>query len=80
MILLREIKKTTINNIVKAIEQKIRARSYQVKQRWLKLKVKKFLALILTFVEVIGKKLVEGLFAPSPHPDLGYKRFVMKAK
>ena len=32
----------------------------------LKLKVKKFLGLILTFVEVTGEKLVGGLFAPPP--------------
>ena len=36
----------------------------------LKLKVKKFLGLILTFVEVTGEKLVGGLFAPPPPPDL----------
>ena len=35
----------------------------------LKLKVKKFLGLILTFVEVTGEKLVGGLFALPP-PDL----------
>ena len=34
----------------------------------LKLKVIKFLGLILTFVEFTGKKLVGGLFAPPPPP------------
>ena len=32
----------------------------------LKLKVRKFLGLILTFVEVTGEKLVEGAFLPPP--------------
>ena len=32
----------------------------------LKLKVRKFWGLILTFVEVTGEKLVGGLFAPPP--------------
>ena len=33
-------------------------------------KVRKFLGLIPSFVEVTGEKLVGGLFAPSPlHPE-----------
>ena len=35
----------------------------------LKLKVRKFWELSPTFVEVTGKKLVGGLFVPSPHPE-----------
>ena len=40
---------------------------HQCRKR-LKLKVRKFLALISTFVEVPGKKLVEGPFCP-PLPE-----------
>ena len=35
----------------------------------LKLKVRKFWELILTFVEVTGDKLIGGLFAPHPPPS-----------
>ena len=38
---------------------------HQCRKR-LKLKVRKFLGLISTFVEVPGKKLVEGPFCPPP--------------
>ena len=35
-------------------------------EKGLKLKVRKFLGLIRTFVEVIGRKLLGGYFVPSP--------------
>ena len=41
---------------------------YTSLSKGLKLKVRKFLGLILTFVEVTGEKLVESLFVPPPHP------------
>ena len=37
--------------------------------RGLKLKVRKFLGLIPTFVEVTGEKLVLGTFLPPPHTE-----------
>ena len=39
---------------------------YTSLSKGLKLKVKKFWALILTFVEVTGETLVEGFFGPPP--------------
>ena len=41
----------------------------------LKLKVKKFLGLILTFVEVTGENLVGGTFAPPPPSWIGLSLF-----
>ena len=43
-------------------------KSYTIVVKGLKLKVRKFLGLIPTFIEVTGEKLVGGLFAPPPHP------------
>ena len=37
---------------------------YTSDAKWLKLKVKKFLGLIFTFVDVTGEKLVGGAFPP----------------
>ena len=39
---------------------------YTSVEKGLKLKVRKFWGLIVTFVEVTAEKLVGGLFAPSP--------------
>ena len=43
---------------------------YTSEAKELKLKARKFWGQIPTFVEVTGKKLVGGLFAPPPHPEL----------
>ena len=37
---------------------------YTSDAKWLKLKIKNFLGLIFTFVDVTGEKLVGGAFAP----------------
>ena len=42
---------------------------YNCEAKGLKLKVRKFLGLSPTFVEVTGEKLVGGLFAPPPPPS-----------
>ena len=42
---------------------------YTILSKGLKLKVKKFWGLILTFIEVTREKLVGGPFCPPPHPE-----------
>ena len=47
---------------------------YASLSKGLKLKVKKFWELILTFVEVTGEKLVRGTFLPSPPSWIGLRK------
>ena len=45
----------------------------------LKLKVRKFQGLVLTFVEVTGEKLVGGIFS-APNPEYGYSLYFCSTK
>ena len=66
------------NNLVLVLGTSLKF--YTSMAKGLKLKVRKFLGLIPTFVEVTGEKLVEGALLPSPLPPswIGLKSITIK--